>query len=178
MTQTCIGGLSMSTLPCATAGVNLEAIPPKLLSRLGFRLPKPITPPPADKSPGNWPTWKECSKAPKVDSLAHAIQCAKKLLRAYPAGEAPEALEARLERLLNRAYRERRKTKRGKMGAERPALPDMRQGRMKPLPVDEMAAYRYRIVQVALHYVQRTETDFAFLDDMRYWLDFFERRGN
>jgi len=160
------------TLPSANP-FNAEDCSADLLGRLGFRLPEPIVPDP--NAPGEWPTLKRCRKASPEEALQEAVRCAGEALHAYPPGEAPAGLEERLEVLLSKAFRERRMTKKGKLGADRPALPNMRKGHMKSLPIDRVP--EYRIVKV-LHYVNRTPVEMNFLDGMRRLIDFFGQHSN
>ena len=165
----------MSTLPTPTRTVKAfetEHCSVDLLGRLGFRLPEPID----DDATAlrTWPTLQACRATSPGDALQEAVACAEQALRAYPPGEAPAALEQRLEILLSRAFRERHVTKRGKLGADRPALPDMRRGHMKSLSIHRVA--EYRIVKV-LTYVRHTPVELAFLNDMRTLLEFFDHYG-
>ena len=152
----------------------VEEIPHNLLSRLGFELPEPIVPPNSAKSPGAWPTRKQCRTAKGGDALSAAILCAQKALQAYPPGETPPELQDRLERLLNRVYREQRPPdSRGRSRGKHPALPSMRAGRLPPIPPEKIPLYRIHEVRV----YSRTDTQTAFLNMMRFVLDYESERA-
>jgi len=154
----------------------VEEISHDLLSRVGFRLPKPIVTPDVThpSSPSGWPSRKQCRSAKGAEALSAAMLCAKKALQAYPPGETPPELEDRLERLLNRVFREQRPPdSRGRPRSKHPALPSMRAGRLPSIPPEKIPPYRVHEVRV----YSRTDTQTAFLNIMRFVLDYESERA-